>query len=88
MAWISDCCLLAAGSEADERQNPETKSTAIIFVVHLLYVEVVTKKGEIAMESSGTTIVYLNFWSWPVHDIACNTKSPSKVEVNYFRPHY
>ena len=51
MAWISDCCLLAAGSEADKRQNPETKSTAIIFVVHSSYVEIVAKKGEIALES-------------------------------------
>jgi hypothetical protein len=38
--------LLAAGSEAEKRRNLETKSTAVICMVHLSYVEIVAKKGE------------------------------------------
>jgi hypothetical protein len=39
---------------------------------------------KIAIKSRGTTRIYLDFWSWPVQDIACDTKLPSKLEVNSF----
>jgi hypothetical protein len=49
--------------------------------VHLSYVEIVIKKGEICPQKLRDDQKSLNFWSWPVHDIACDTESPSKVEV-------
>jgi hypothetical protein len=86
MACISDCYLLAAGSEAEERRNPETKWTAVIFVVHSSHVEIVARKGEnchrkLRYDQNLPQLLA----SWAVQDIACDTKLPSKVKVNSVR---
>jgi hypothetical protein len=63
----------------------KTKPTAIfLLLVHLLNVEIVPKNGELAIESQGTTRLYLDIWSWAVRNIACNTKSSIRSQGKFF----
>jgi hypothetical protein len=80
--------LLVGGRKACKQKRGrimKTKLTAIFFLVHSSYVEIVPKKSEIGHPKSSTTRIYLDFWSRPVCDISSVTKTPTKVEVNYFR---
>jgi hypothetical protein len=55
MAWISDCCLLVAGREAEARQNEinhEYKVDVHLFPGTFVYVEKDSKKGQIGVRKS------------------------------------
>jgi hypothetical protein len=65
MAWISDCCLLAAGKQKQKQKQwdsisdwqkrggiMKTKLMAFFFLVHSWYVEIVAKMSEIGHQKS------------------------------------